>query len=424
MLETKILDKDAKICVLGLGYVGLPLVNLISEVRYKCLGFDVNTDLIEDLSSGKSHIEGIDPRALQKNLGLDLRFSSKLSDLSDCEIFIICVPTPLDNHLNPDPSFVWNAVNAIKDNVKASEFAIVLESTTYVGHTEEIFDYLRQNLPDRIIHIAFSPEREDPGNAKYTTKTIPKILGAKDLKAYSIIAQLYGQLFDKIIRVSSMEVAEFTKLYENTYRSINIGYVNEMKMLADRLGLDMFEIIDAAKTKPFGFTAFYPGPGLGGHCIPIDPFYLNHSAKSVGMNAQFIELSGEINRNIPRFVVDKAIRFLNESKKSIAGSVIGIWGLSYKPGIGDLRESPSLELIRQLSALGAELVCIDPYVKPSAVEFQVINDAAELSGQRLDLSIISTLHPDFSTDQIDMCSEKVLDTRGLYSELSERVWRA
>lgn len=424
MLETKIIVKEAKICVLGLGYVGLPLVNLISEARYKCLGFDVNTELIEDLSCGKSHIEGIDSDTLQKNLDLDLRFSSKSSDLSDCDIFIICVPTPLDNHLNPDPSFVWKAVNAIKNNVKTSEFAIILESTTYVGHTEEIFEYLRENLPDKIIHIAFSPEREDPGNAKYKTKTIPKILGAKDLNAYSIIFQLYSQLFDKIVRVSTMEVAEFTKLYENTYRSINIGFVNEMKILADRLGLDIFEIIDAAKTKPFGFTAFYPGPGLGGHCIPIDPFYLNHSAKSVGMNAQFIELSGEINRNIPRFVVDKAMRILNENKKSISGSFIGIWGLSYKPGIDDLRESPSLELIKQLSILGAKLVCIDPYVKASAVDFRIISDATELSDQRFDLSIISTLHPDFTTDQIDICSEKILDTRGLYRELSERVWRA
>ncbi len=424
MLEKKISDKSVKICVLGLGYVGLPLVNLISEAQFKCLGFDINSETVKNLSEGNSHIEGIDSFTLERNLSYDLKFSSQTRDLDDFEIFIICVPTPLDKHLNPDPSFVWNAVNIIKDNVKATEFAIILESTTYVGHTAEIGEYFLNNMPDKKIHLAFSPEREDPGNINYKTKTIPKILGAKNTEAFSTIVKFYEQLFDEIVGVSSMEVAEFTKLYENTYRSINIGFVNEMKILADRLGLDIFEIVDAAKTKPFGFSAFYPGPGLGGHCIPIDPFYLNHSAKSVGMNAQFIELSGEINRNVPRYVVDKAIRVLNKRKKSTSDSVIAIWGLSYKPEIGDLRESPSLELIRQLTALGAQIVCIDPYVNPDTVEFNVISNIVELGDRRFDLSIISTLHPDFSIESIDGHSEQILDTRGLYRNLSQRVWRA
>ena len=422
----KIESRKAKVGVIGLGYVGLPLCVEVAKSSFKCVGFDIESSKIKSIQEGSSYVESVDGEEL-KNLLLDghLDVDYQISILRTCDIFIVCVPTPLDDYLNPDTRFVWGAVESICSASTQSEILVVVESTTYPGHTVEIGDYIRSQLTGTRVLVGFSPEREDPGNANFNTRNIPKVVSGDTDESGDLVEAFYSSVVDSIVRVKDTKTAEFTKLFENTFRSVNIGFVNEMKIVADRIGLDIFEIIEAASTKPFGFMPFFPGPGLGGHCIPIDPFYLSHVAKKLGINPKFIEISGEINRAMPNFVVDKITMALNSVHKSINGSEIAIWGVAYKPDISDKRESPSLEIAQKLIELGAQVTFIDPHIEDERIlDSSVLETSNGCIDKHFDNSVVSTFHREFSTEEIMRVSKTVVDTRGCFPSRNSAVWRA
>jgi UDP-N-acetyl-D-glucosamine dehydrogenase len=370
-LIAKIDSREARIGIIGMGYVGLPLALLFSSQRFRVTGFDIVQSKAETLNAGKSYILSILPSEVQEAQKADFRATTDYSEIAQMDAIIICVPTPLNSHHEPDLSFVTGTVKSIAPWLREGQL-IVLESTTYPGTTEEIVVPLLEagnpgglkasrTLDQPGVHVAFSPEREDPGNTEVARHDIPKVVGGCGPAATQLASAIYGAIFSRVVTVSNPSTAEMTKLLENIYRCVNIALVNELKQLSMRMGIDIHEVIDAARTKPFGFQAFYPGPGLGGHCIPIDPFYLSWKARQFDFHTRFIELAGEINTAMPYFVIEQIAAALNKQSKSLKGSKILVLGVAYKRNVDDLRESPSLTIIELLREKGAAVAYNDPY---------------------------------------------------------------
>lgn len=427
----KLLDRSAIIGIIGLGYVGLPLMIRYSEVGYKVLGFDIDPGKVRKLNAGESYIEHIPSAAISKSIARGTSATTDFSRARETDALIICVPTPLDDYREPDLSFVTETMDALVPYLRKGQ-VVSLESTTYPGTTDE---ELKPRIEKRgfevgkDIYLVYSPEREDPGNPNFTTKTIPKVCGGVTQQCLEVGVALYRQIIDQIVPVSSTRAAEMTKLLENIHRAVNIGLVNEMKMVADRMGIDIFEVIDAAATKPFGFVPYYPGPGLGGHCIPIDPFYLTWKAREYGINTRFIELAGEINTSMPEWVIHKVADALNHQGKPVKGSKILVLGIAYKPDVDDMRESPSVELIKRLLEKGAEVDYSDPYV-PAFPKLR--KHFYELSSVGLtpdviasyDCVLLATNHKAFDYDLIMKSAQLIVDTRGVYRQAAVNVVRA
>ena len=420
-LKQRIADKSALIGVVGLGYVGLPLSLRFAEAGYQVLGLDIDPTKGEKIAAGESYIRQFPDEAIRKAVGQGLTATTDFSRAEACDALILCVPTPLDDHRNPDISFVTNTMDSLVPYLRAGQL-VALESTTYPGTTEE---ELRPRIEARgftigeDIFLVYSPEREDPGNPDFTTRTIPKVVGGSTPNCREAGIALYEVAIDRVVPVSSTRVAEMTKLLENIHRAVNIGLVNELKTVCDRMGINIYEVIDAAATKPFGFVPYYPGPGLGGHCIPIDPFYLTWKAREYGVNTRFIELAGEINHAMPAWVVGKVAQALNDHGRAIKGSRILVLGIAYKKNVDDMRESPSVEIMRQLKDLGAEVSYCDPLVpvfpKMRRYDFELTSkpfDAATLAAA--DCVVIATDHDVFEWDLLVEHAPLVIDARGVY----------
>lgn len=422
-LETR----TAKIGVIGLGYVGLPLSLLLAEAGFRVTGFDIDRKKVDDLTAGRSYIFRIPESEIQAARRQGFAATTEFAQLSDQDAIILCVPTPLTGHREPDLSFIENTAKAVAPWLKAGQL-VVLESTTYPGTTEDVMipllengnrDGLKVQAPGEpaeagVFYVAFSPEREDPGNTQVARRGIPKVVGGHESIATELAATLYEGIFTRAVRVSTTRVAEMTKLLENIYRCVNIALVNELKVLSLRMGVDIWEVIDAASTKPFGFHPFYPGPGLGGHCIPIDPFYLAWKAKEYDFNTRFIELAGEVNEAMPEFVVQQVAKALNGRRKPLNGSKILMLGMSYKKDIDDLRESPSLTIIELLRHEGAEVLYNDPY-HPTVgrgrhYNLNMSSTPLEDLGQ-YDCVLIVTDHSDYDYQDIVKRSQLVVDSR-------------
>jgi UDP-N-acetyl-D-glucosamine dehydrogenase len=441
-LLRRIQNADALVGIIGLGYVGLPLAHTLHAGGLRILGFDVDPRKIEALAKGESYIKHFGD-SMVRTLSESDRFSatSDLGRLGEPDAIIVCVPTPLGHHQEPDLSFVIGSAGAIGRTLRPGQL-IVLESTTYPGTTRE--DFLpammsaagaagRACTPGRDVFVAFSPEREDPGRKTHTTRNTPKLVGGLDAQSTALAAALYGKGLERIVPVSSAEVAESAKLLENIFRAVNIAMVNEMKMVLTAMGLDIWEVIEAASTKPFGFMPFFPGPGLGGHCIPIDPFYLTWKAREFGKPTRFIELAGEINTAMPRYVVERLAAGLNDAGKAVLGSSILILGLAYKADVDDTRESPSFELIQLLRALGARVEYSDPHVPFTlpARKHDLAMESVPLTPRSVagyDAVIVSTAHRAFDFGMIAQHARLVVDTRnamGPYAaEMGSRLIKA
>ena len=415
----KIESRKAVIGIVGLGYVGLPLVREFAAGGAKVLGFDVDRRKVKSLLAGRSYIDHI-PSRVVKEIVKTGRFdaTTDFARLKRADCILICVPTPLTKMREPDMTYVIATARSITKTLRKGQL-IVLESTTYPGTTREVMLPILEESGLKVgkdFFLAFSPEREDPGRKDYTTKTIPKVVGGHDKDSLRAAVACYEIAIDNIVPVSSCEAAEACKILENTYRCVNIALVNELKVLFDRMGIDVWEVINGAATKPFGFTPFYPGPGLGGHCIPIDPFYLSWKARQFGMTTRFIELAGEINVAMPEYVITKLMDALNDHKKAIRGSKILVLGLAYKKDIDDVRESPSLELIELLQAKGAKVDYNDPYCPRTHKmrEHNLKMTSKKLSAGMLksyDAVLISTDHSDYDYQFIVSNAKLVIDTR-------------
>ena len=420
-LSELIQTKRAIVGVIGLGYVGLPLIRAFTSAGFRCIGFDVDQTKVDQLKAGQSYIKHIDSAALAA-LVEENRFepTSDMSRLSGADCIIICVPTPLNESRDPDLSYIAGTAVSIAKVLRPGQL-VVLESTTHPTTTRTNVLPVLEATGLRCgtdYFLAFSPEREDPGNPHFQAATIPKVVGGFDERSLELACAMYGHAVVKVVPVSSMEVAEACKILENTYRAVNIALVNELKVLYDKLGIDVWEVIDAAKTKPFGFQAFYPGPGLGGHCIPIDPFYLTWLARKHGEQTRFIELAGEVNAHMPQYVVNRLAEFLNEQRKPINGSKVAILGIAYKKDVDDPRESPSFELAKLLLQRGASLTYNDPHV-PVLPKMRHYPELPAMSSQELtpaylgsqDCVLISTDHSIYDYEFIVENSRFVLDTR-------------
>jgi len=414
-------QRTARVAVIGLGYVGLPLVLLFAEEGFPVLGFDVDPAKTEALNRGESYIRHIGAERVRRAFcELGARASGDFSLLASCDAIIVCVPTPLGAHREPDLKYIRITAETISNHLRPGQL-VVLESTTYPGTTREemLTRFTAKGLEcGRDFFLAFSPEREDPGNPKFNTKNTPKIVGGIDEESLKVAAALYGTIVDRVVTVSSTEVAESAKLLENIFRAVNIALVNELKVVFERMGIDVWEVIEAAKTKPFGFMAFYPGPGLGGHCIPLDPFYLTWKAAEYGIWARFIELAGDVNTSMPRYVVDRTVEAINQKRMSIVGANVLVLGLSYKPDIDDDRESPSFELIEMLQERGATVAYCDPYI-PTARQgrkhqlnlHSVPCTAEEFA--KYDAVVVSTPHTAFKEPQLYSGTKILVDTRNI-----------
>ncbi|MBS4034971.1 MAG: nucleotide sugar dehydrogenase [Ignavibacterium sp.] len=432
-LLEKINNKTATVGIIGMGYVGLPLALEFAEKGFLTIGFDIDEKKIPLLNSGSSYINHIKADKIKKVVDSKKFFATTdFSKLTETDAIIICVPTPLNEHREPDMTYIENSGKVIAKYLKAGQF-VALESSTYPGTTEEILQPLFEEAPiiqgsgknnftvGKDFYLAFSPEREDPNNLKYSTATIPKVVGGVTPDCLEIALSLYNHVIIQTVPVSSPRAAEATKLLENIYRSINIALVNELKMVFERMDIDVWEVVDAAATKPFGFQAFYPGPGLGGHCIPIDPFYLTWKAREYDINTKFIELAGEINTFMPYYVIEKAAEVLNKNKKSLNGSKILILGAAYKKDIDDMRESPSLKLIELLREKGAVVDYNDPFVPklPQTRKYNYEMESVELTEKNLksyDLILLSTDHTKYDYKFISENSNLILDTRNAFEK--------
>jgi UDP-N-acetyl-D-glucosamine dehydrogenase len=423
-LRARIESREARIGIVGMGYVGLPLALLFSGERFRVTGFDIAPDKVRALNAGDSYIVRILPAAIQEAQQAGFRATSDYAEIAQMDAVIICVPTPLDEHHEPDLSFVVKTVESVAPHIHEGQL-IVLESTTYPGTTEEVVVPLLETgnplglkvaraLDDSGIHVVFSPEREDPGNDTVARPDIPKVVGGCGPVAVKLATALYGAIFRRIVTVSSPAAAEMTKLLENIYRCVNIALVNELKQLCMKMGIDIHEVIDAAKTKPFGFQAFYPGPGLGGHCIPIDPFYLSWKAREFDFRTRFIELAGEVNIAMPYFVLDQIAAGLNEHAKSIKGSKVLVLGVAYKRDIDDLRESPSLTILELLRERGATVAYNDPYFPTVGhgrhYNLNMTNTPLDNLAE-FDAVVIVTDHSSYDYKAIVEQSQLVIDTR-------------
>ena len=430
-LKQKIESKEAKICIIGLGYVGLPLSLLWAKNNFKVLGIDKDNSKINCINSGKSYINHINDKVIYdyQTKGL-LTASKKIELVKVADVIIMCLPTPLNEYREPDLSFIINTLEEIGPHLKKGQ-ALCLESTTYPGTTEEVLKPSLEKHGFEIgknFYLIYSPEREDPGNKKFEATNIPKIVGGVTQNCLKIGVSIYENIIKEVIPVSSTKTAEMTKLLENIHRAVNIGLMNEIKPLADKLGVDLYEVIDAAATKPFGFVPYYPGPGLGGHCIPIDPFYLTWKARKYGMHTRFIELAGEINTSMPKYVVSKTIEALNNEAKSLKKSRVLVLGISYKKNIDDARESPSVEIIKLLLDSGAEVNYSDKYFPefPKMRKYEIKIQSIELNKKelsRFDIVILSTDHDYFDYELIENQSNIIIDTRGRFHP-SPKIIRA
>jgi UDP-N-acetyl-D-glucosamine dehydrogenase len=430
-LARKLEDKSAVIGVVGLGYVGLPLMLRYCEVGYKVIGFDIDPLKIDALIDGKSYIEHISSSSIKTALEDGFEATADFSRASEADALIICVPTPLNKYREPDLSFVLGTTDSLVPYLREGQ-VISLESTTYPGTTEEELLPRIESVGlevGRNAFLVFSPEREDPGNINFSTKTIPKVCGGHTKECLEVGMALYGQVIDKVVPVSSTRAAELTKLLENIHRAVNIGLVNEMKIVADKMNIDIHEVIRAAATKPFGFVPYYPGPGLGGHCIPIDPFYLTWKAREYGVHTRFIELAGEVNASMPDYVIAKVATALNSVKKSINGSRILILGIAYKKNVDDMRESPSVILMEKLEGLGAQIAYSDPHIPkfPKMREHAFDLSSLTLTPQSLadfDCVLLATDHDRFDYAMIKESANLVVDSRGRYSEPCDKIIKA
>jgi len=419
-LLRRIDTRTARVGVIGLGYVGLPLVLLFQEAGFAVTGFDVDQAKVDALMHGESYIRHIGVDRIRAAFTSRASATADFTALGDCDAIIICVPTPLGNHREPDMKYIRMTAETVALHLRQGQL-IVLESTTYPGTTrEEMLPRLEAGgLRCGVdFFVAFSPEREDPGNEFFNTKTIPKVVGGIDAPSLRAAAALYGSGIDRIVPVSSAEVAESSKLLENIFRAVNIALVNEMKVVFDRMGINIWEVIEAAKTKPFGFMPFYPGPGLGGHCIPLDPFYLTWKAAEYGIWARFIELAGEVNTSMPRYVVQKTVDAVNAHGKSIAGANVLVLGLSYKPDIDDDRESPSFELLELLQERGANVAYCDPYIpaaRPGRKHHLGLTSVPCTADEfaRYDAVLVSTPHKEFKDASLYAKAKLVIDTRNV-----------
>jgi len=418
-LLQKIESKKAIIGIVGLGYVGLPLMMEFVEQGFTTIGFDVDDTKVDSLNNGKSYIKHISDERVATVVDSKLfSASADFARIKEVDCILICVPTPLTRYREPDLSFIENTSETLAAHLRKGQL-VVLESSTFPGTTEEVMKPILEKSGlkgDVDFWVAFSPEREDPNNPKFNTRTIPKVVGANTEKARKLVSTLYDQVIVKTVPVSSSQAAEATKLLENIFRSVNIALVNEMKIILDKMGIDVWEVIEAAKTKPFGFMPFYPGPGLGGHCIPIDPFYLTWKAREYEMNTRFIELAGEINTSMPFWVVRKVMDALNEKGKSLKGSKILILGMAYKKDIDDPRESPSFKLMEILMDGGAEVNYNDPFIPelPSMRMYSVTGKSVDLTKENLakyDCVLVSTDHSVYDFDFIVEHAQLVVDTR-------------
>lgn len=417
--KERIRNKQVKVGILGLGYVGLPLVREFVSGGLEVLGFDTDEKKVKKLNSGKSIIKHIADSEVKRMVDSGMfTATDNMSQIKKVDAILICVPTPLTDNREPDMQYVEKSCQTISQYIQPGQL-IVLESTTYPGTTRELMAPILSESglkPGKDFHLAYSPEREDPGNKNFSTKTIPKIVGGYTATCRKFAKLLYEQAIDTIVPVSSLEAAESSKILENVYRCINIAMVNELKMVFKRMDIDIWEVIKAASTKPFGFKPFYPGPGLGGHCIPIDPFYLTWRARQYGMPTRFIELAGEINTGMPEYVITKTMEALNEKKKSLKGSKILVLGLAYKKDVDDVRESPSVEIIELLREKGAKVDYNDPYIPRTHKQrkHDLKMKSKKLNTQMLksyDAVLICTDHSDYDYGWIVEKARLVIDTR-------------
>jgi UDP-N-acetyl-D-glucosamine dehydrogenase len=419
-LSASIRSKSATVGVIGLGYVGLPLIHAFVSKGWKAMGFDVDAKKIDSLNKKASYIKHIPNEWIADWIDAGkFEPTADMMRLSEADVLLICVPTPLSNTRDPDLSYVESTTRHIAQSLRPGQL-VVLESTTYPGTTRDVMLPILEETGLKVgedFFLAYSPEREDPGNPDFAASTIPKVVGGMDARSLQLASDLYSQAVVDIVPVSSCEVAEACKILENTYRSVNIAMVNELKLLFDRLGIDVWEVIDAAKTKPFGFQAFYPGPGLGGHCIPIDPFYLSWLARKHELSTRFIELAGEINTSMPQHVIQKVAEALNSAGKPIRGSKVAVLGAAYKKDVDDARESPSFKLMEILLAAGAALSYNDPHIPriPNTRHYDLPDmDSQELTDEFLrsqDCVLIATDHSAYDYDFIVKHAPLVVDTR-------------
>jgi len=426
-LLTKINDNSATIGIIGLGYVGLPLVIRFVEENFKVIGFDIDSAKCSTLNSGKSYIRHIPTESIQLALKNGFTATTNWRKIAEVDCMLICVPTPLGAKNTPDLQYIQNTLNSIQGFLKKGQL-LILESTTYPGTTEEeiVPEVEKNNFKiGTDFFIAYSPEREDPGNPDFSTQTIPKVVSGHTQNCCEVANSLYKCIIDKTVTVSSTKTAEMTKLLENIYRAVNIGLVNELKMVADKMDIDIFEVIETAATKPFGFTPFYPGPGLGGHCIPIDPFYLTWKAKQVGVTTRFIELAGEVNTNMPKWVLEKAEIGLRNRGLKISESKVLILGMAYKKNVDDLRESPSLELINLLSEMGVDADYHDFYInklhRTRKHSFDKSSINLEESIGNYDLVILATDHDQYDYEFLQKNSKLIVDTRGRFKRNQSNI---
>lgn len=430
-LQKKLENKQAVIGIVGLGYVGLPLMLRYNEIGYQVIGLDIDERKVDALTAGQSYIEHISADKIATALDRGFRATSDFNAASECDALILCVPTPLNKYREPDLSFVINTTESLKPYLRKGQ-VISLESTTYPGTTEEeLLPRIEQSglTVGEDAFLVYSPEREDPGNPNFETSTIPKVVGGQTKACSEIGTALYQHAIDRVVNVSSTKVAEMAKLLENIHRAVNIGLVNEMKVVADKMGIDIHEVINAAATKPFGFTAYYPGPGLGGHCIPIDPFYLTWKAREFGLHTRFIELAGEVNTSMPSWVIAKLTDALNDKGKSVKGAKILVLGIAYKKNVDDMRESPSVELMELLQSKGAIVDYSDPHVPtfPKMREHHFELDSVELTADSLaafDCVLLATDHDNFDYDLIADKASLIIDTRGRYKGEMDNLVKA
>lgn len=430
-LIRKIEAKEASIGIVGLGYVGLPLMLRYCEVGYKVIGFDIDQTKVDSLRRGQSYIEHISSHSIESAVAKGFEATTDFSRASEVDALILCVPTPLNKYREPDLSFVLDTTDSLVPHLRPGQ-VVSLESTTYPGTTdEELLPRIESGglKVGKDIFLVYSPEREDPGNPNFTTRTIPKVCGGHTPACLDVGLSLYGQVIDRVVPVSSTRAAELTKLLENIHRAVNIGLVNEMKIVADKMNIDIHEVIRAAATKPFGFVPYYPGPGLGGHCIPIDPFYLTWKAREYGVHTRFIELAGEVNSAMPDYVIGKVASALNSAKKAINGSRILVLGIAYKKNVDDMRESPSVILMEKLRDLGANVFYSDPYlpVFPKMREHHFELSSVELTAENLstyECVLLATDHDRFDYDLIKKNSKLIVDSRGRYLVASNHIVKA
>lgn len=418
LLLEKFQSKTATIGVIGLGYVGLPLALRFAEEGYRVIGFDIDPQKTQTLNAGKSYLNSICNERIQAAISNSLIVTTEYCFANHADALIICVPTPLSKNREPDLSYVTDTIKGLLPHTRPHQ-ALSLESTTYPGTTEEVIKPLLESFGHHIgddYYLIYSPEREDPGNDNFSTRNIPKICGGQTPKCLEVGIALYSQVIDMVVPVSSTKTAEMTKLLENIYRAVNIGLVNEMKVVTDKMGINIHEVIDAAATKPFGFTKFTPGPGLGGHCIPIDPFYLTWKAREYGIHTRFIELAGEVNRAMPEWVVQKTADALNAQGKPVKGSRILVLGLAYKKNVNDSRESPGVEIIHLLTEKGALVDYSDPHIPafPNKRDYESNKTSIDLNPETLtnyDCAILVTDHDLFDYTLLNESEILILDTR-------------